>query len=190
MKRLFSPHLLLMLLSIEISIAWGFALGRSISGGTVDFQALYYGTNCLMHQCDPYDAKALEHAYLAGGGQSSLGSIRNRTILTLFVNLPTVFVVVAPLAMLPWGVANALWLLLIMGSFFLAAYLMWNLGTNFSPAVSLFLVCTVLVNSEVLLGTGNAAGIVVNFCVIGIWCLLQKRYALPGIVCLAISLMI
>ncbi len=179
-----------MLFSIGISIAWGLALGRSISGGTVDFQVLYYGTKCLMHQCDPYNTQALEHAYLAEGGQNPLESVRSRTILTLFVNLPSVFVVVAPLAMLPWGVANALWLMLIMGSFFLAAYLMWKLWTNLSRGVSLILVCIVLANSEVLLGSGNAAGIVVSFSIIGIWCLLQKRFALLGVMCLAVGLMI
>ena len=179
-----------MLLCIGFSANWGLAIGRIVSGGTVDFQALYYGTKCLMHQRDPYDAKALEHAYIAEGGQSSLGSTMDRTVLTLFVNLPSVFVIVAPFAMLSWGVAKTLWLTLIMGSFLLAAYLMRKLGENFSPRVSLILVCLVLANSEALFANGNTAGIVVSFCLIAVWCFLRDRSVPAGVLCLAISLVI
>ena len=179
-----------MLVCIGISIAWGLALGRNIPGGTVDFQNFYYGTKCLIHHCDPYDVKALQHAYLAEGGQNRLQSDRTRTIITMFVNLPAVFVLVAPLAMLPWGIANALWLVLIGGSLFLAAYLMWSTGAAYSPGISLFLVCIVLLNSELLFELGNAAGVVTAFGVIAVWCFLQNRFALAAVFCLAVGLVV
>ena len=189
-SRTMPLHFSLMLVCIGISIAWGLALGRNVPGGTVDFQNFYYGTKCLMHHCDPYDMKALEHAYLAEGGQNRLQSDRTRTIITLFVNLPAVFVLVAPLAMLPWGIANTLWLVLIGGSLFLAAYLMWSTGAAYSPGISLFLVCIVLLNSELIFELGNAAGVVTAFGIIAVWCFLQNRYALAAVLCLAVGLVV
>ncbi|MDE3186926.1 MAG: DUF2029 domain-containing protein [Acidobacteriota bacterium] len=190
MARKHRVSILLMLASIGISIAWGLALRLGASGQTIDFQGLYYGTKCLMRYCDPYDARALEHVYDAGKGAGPSVSIKDRTIVTLFVNLPTSFLLIAPLAVLPWGPAQALWLALMAGSLFLAAYFMWEFGADSSPGVSLLLICLVLANCEVLFGTANAAGIVISFCIIAVWCFLHDQFALAGVLCLAISLVI
>ncbi len=190
MPRPKSLHLPLMLLSIGISIAWGLALGRNIPGGTLDFQNFYYGTKCLMQQCDPYNATALEQVYLSESGQRGLESGRLRTIIALFVNLPPVFLFVAPLAMLPWAAANALWLTIIGCGLLLAAYLMRHAGAAFSPGISTLLVCIVLSNSVLLFELGNAAGIVAPFCVIAAWCFLRNRFVPAAIVLFAVSLLI
>lgn len=190
MPRTISLYLPLMLLSIGISIAWGLALGRNIPGGTLDFQNFYYGTKCLMQQGDPYNAKALEQVYLSESGQRGLESGRLRTIIALFVNLPPVFLFVAPLALFHWGAANAVWLTIIVCSLFLAAYLMWQVGAGFSPGISILLVCIVLANSELLFELGNAAGIVTPFCVIAAWCFLRDRFVPAAIVLFATSLLI
>ena len=42
--------------------------------------------------------------------------------VVLYVNVPTTFIVVAPFAMLPWGPAHVLWVVLTAGVFILAAY--------------------------------------------------------------------
>jgi hypothetical protein len=92
--------------------------------------------------------------------------------------------------MLPWGAAHTLWLILLAGAFLLAAFLMWSTGANRAPAVSLFLVCILLANSEVIFGAGNTAGFVVSLCVVAVWCFLQERFVLLGILCMAASVVI
>jgi hypothetical protein len=71
-----------------------------------------------------------------------------------------------------------------------AAFLIWDLGADYQPAVSGVLIGFLLANSEVLVITGNAAGIVISLCVVAVWCFLRERFALAGILCLAISLAI
>jgi hypothetical protein len=108
----------------------------------------------------------------------------------LYVNVPTTFIVVAPFAMLPWGPAHVLWLALTAGVFILAALLMWNLGSNYAPDVSLFLIFILLFNCESIFVAGNTAGIAVGLCVIAAWCFLRERFVWAGVLCLALSLAI
>jgi hypothetical protein len=182
--------LALILLSSGISILWGFSVGESANGGQVDFQAIYYGTRCLLQHHNPYKVSELEGVYRADGGERPSENARRHQLMTLYVNLPTTFIFIAPFAMLPFWAAQALWLILFTGVFVLAAWLMWDIGASYAPWISLFLVCIVLANSEILFATGNTAGIVVGLCVVAVWCFLKERYVPVGILCLAVSLTI
>ena len=90
--------------------------------------------------------------------------------------------------MLAWGPAHVLWMGLVAGCLIFAAYLMWDLAGNYAPGVSLFLICILLANSELIYATGNLAGIAVSLCVVAVWCFLNERFVPAGILCLAISL--
>ena len=182
--------LFVLLLSGAISILWGLAIGRTPDGHTLDFQAVYFGTRCLLEHHNPYKVSELEAVYRADGGERPSETIKHRQTVTLYVNLPTTFLFVAPLAMLPWGAAEAIWLLLLSGVFILAAILTWRLSENYSPGVSSFLICVLLANSEVVFAGGNTAGIVVGLCLVAVWCFLQERFVTVGILCLAASLAI
>ena len=180
----------LFLLCSGISLLWGISLARTSNGGSSGFQAIYYGTRCLLEHHDPYNQSELEAVYRAEGGEPPSQSFQTHQAVTLYVNLPTTFILIAPLAMLPWGAAHALWLVLLAGAFFFAAFLMWNLGAGDAPNVSLFLVCILIANAEVIFGGGNTAGIVVSLCVVAVWCFLNERFVPAGILCLAVSLAI
>jgi hypothetical protein len=104
--------------------------------------------------------------------------------------LPTGYLLIAPFALLPYGTALVIWLILLAGVFFLAAFLMWDIGRSYAPGVSLFLICIVLANSEVLFAGGNPAGIAVSLCVVAVWCFLRERFVPAGILCMAVSLAI
>jgi hypothetical protein len=182
--------LALILLSGGISILWGISAAQAGSGGELDFRSIYYGTRCLLHHHDPYSQNELENFYQADGGESPSESMPARQAVTQYVNMPTTFIFIAPFAGMPWGAAYALWLICTAGIFTLAAFLMWDVGASYAPGVSLFLVCILLANSEMLFATGNSAGIVVGLCVVAVWCFLQERFVLVGILCLAASLAI
>ncbi|MGD0680573.1 MAG: glycosyltransferase family 87 protein [Terracidiphilus sp.] len=177
------------LLASGISIWWGFAVGHD-ANGWVDFRAVYYGTRCLLQHHNPYKVSELEEVYRAEGGERPSETLSAHQAVVLYVNVPTAFIAVAPFAMLPWGPAHVLWLVLTGGVFILAALLMWNLGESYAPDVSLFLIFILLANCESIFGAGNTAGIAVGLCVVAVWCFLRNRFVLAGILCLAFSLAI
>jgi hypothetical protein len=181
--------LALILLTSGISIWWGSPAAQT-SNRWVDFKAVYYGTRCLLEHHNPYSVSELEAVYRAEGGERPSETIRARETVTLFVNLPTTFILLVPFAMLPWGAAHLMWVILTAGSLIVAGFLIWNLGANYAPVVSGCLICLILVNGEILFLTGNTAGIVISLCVVAVWCFLRERFVSAGILCLAVSLAI
>jgi hypothetical protein len=181
--------LVCILLASGISIWWGFAMGQSLNGW-VDFRAVYYGTRCLLEHHNPYSVSELEAVYRAEGGERPSETVAARQAVTLYVNMPTSFLFVAPFAMLPWGPAHLLWLSVTAGFFILAAFLMWSIGARDAPEVSLLLICILLIDCEGIFCAGNTAGIVIGLCVVAVWCFLEERPAWVGILCLAASLAI
>lgn len=189
MTRTRRNALIWILLASGISILWGASVGPT-ADRWVDFKAVYYGTSCLLDHHNPYNVEELEGVYRAKGGEYPSESLRNRQGVTLYVNLPSTFILVAPFALLPWGTAHVLWITLTATLFILAASLMWNLGESYAPKISLFLMCILLVNCESLFCAGNTAGIVVSLCIIAVWSFFKERYVSVGILCMAVSLAI
>ena len=186
-RRWVGPTLLL--LSATISILWGSSttLNRY---GTTDFRAVYYGTRSLLQHHNPYDVRELERIVREEDGERPFETIQQHQAVVLCINLPTTFLFVAPMALLPFAIAQVLWLALLAGSLILAAFLIWKLSERFSPIVSLLLICTVLANSEGVFLGGNTAGIAVSLCLVAVWCFVEERFVPAGILCMALSLAI
>jgi hypothetical protein len=156
----------------------------------VDYKAIYYGTRCLLEHHNPYKVSELESFYHAEGGEHPSETVPAHQAVVLYVNLPTTFIVVTPFAMLPFGPAHVLWMALTAGLFTLAALLMWDLAATYAPGISLFLLCILLANCEMIFSGGNTAGIAVSLCVVAVWCFLRERFVAAGILCMALSLAI
>lgn len=187
MGKLRRDCLIWVLLCVGISVLWGTFFARS-SNAWIDFRAVYAGTRCLIHEHNPYSVSDLSREYLSEDGQRPLASPLHFQSITLYVNLPTTFIVVAPFAMLSWGPAHILWMLFMGCDFILALLLMWHAGTGHAPLVSTFLACLIAINCETIFSGGNTAGIVVGLCGIAVWCFLENRFVRAGVVCLALSL--
>jgi hypothetical protein len=181
--------LLWILLASGISIGWGLYVGQT-GNGWVDFRAVYYGTRCLLLHHNPYKVSELENVYRTEGGERPTESVQTLQCVTLYVNVPTTFIFVAPFAVLPWGPAHLLWITFTAGVFILAAFLMWEMGVSYAPKISLLLICILLANCESLFCTGNTAGLVIGLCVVAVWCFIQDRFVGAGVLCLALSLAI
>jgi len=153
-----------------------------------DFRTLYYPALCLLEHRDPYMPNEVLRVYQAAGGDSPSETASVRQITTQNLYPPTVFSLSAPFALLSWGPAHILWMILSAGSVILAAFLILNLGANYAPALSGALLCFLLVNSVYLLCTGNVACFAISFCVIAVWCFFRERFIPAGLLCLAISL--
>jgi hypothetical protein len=185
--------LLLMLSCIGVSVWWGTAIARRVPGGPLDFQAIYYGSRCLLEHHNPYNVSELEGVYRAGGWErpsDSTDPTRRLQTVTLCTNLPSTLLLIAPFAMLPLGVAQVIWMLLTAGVLLLAAFLMWDIGSIYAPILSGFLIGLLLANCELVFLTGNTAGIVVSLCMVAAWCFLQERFVIAGVLCMAVSLVI
>jgi hypothetical protein len=156
----------------------------------IDFKGVYYDARCLLQHSDPYQYGEPARVYLADQKDHPLLSDVLRQVLSLNIYLPTTSIFIAPFAMLPWGLAHRLWMILITGCLALAAFLMWNRGAKYAPLISGALICFILANCEAVLSTGNTAGIAVSLCVVAVWCFLRDRFVWAGILCLAVSLVI
>ncbi len=180
---------LMLAVAAGISICWGIALDRGARLGVMGFPGIYFGTRCLMQGGDPYALSQLQSTYNAAGFTES-SSAALRQSVSLYVNLPTTFLFVAPLAWLPLSLAQTFWLILLVSTFLLAAFLMWRMAAAHSPSVALLLMFIVLANCEILFSGGNTAGLIVGLCVIAVWCFTQERFIAAGVVCLAVGLAI
>jgi hypothetical protein len=183
----------LLVLGSAMFVLLGTALAFNSPLGLMDFKELYYGARCLVQHHDPYnDSQMLDVFRAAGGTFPSDPGAFHKVVSTVSVctNLPTALFFIIPLSLLPCGPAGAIWLVLTAASFILASFLMWNIAVEYAPTISSFLIFLVIANSPLLLFVGNAAGIVVSFCVIAVWCFVRERFVPLGILCLALSLLI
>jgi hypothetical protein len=153
-----------------------------------DFRALYYPSRCLLQHHDPYMQSEVLRIYRAEGGDRASDTAETRQVATQDPYPPTAFTFTVPFAMLPWGAAKMLWTLLSMGSLVVASLLIWDLGADYAPILSGALIGFLLANSEVLIITGNAAGIAISLCAVAVWCFFRERFVPAGILCLAASL--
>jgi hypothetical protein len=180
----------LLLLSCGLSVFWAISLQRASPDGMIDFKGVYYDARCLFQHRDPYLYGEPARVYLVEQKDRPLLSDVLRQVLSLNIYLPTTSIFIAPFAMLPWGLAHWLWMILAAASLTFAAFLMWNRGADYAPGISGALICFMLANCEAVLATGNTAGIAVSLCVVAVWCFLRERFVWAGIVCLAVSLVI
>jgi hypothetical protein len=156
----------------------------------LDFKGVYYDARCMFLHRDPYQFGEPARVFLEDQKDHPFLSSVQRQILSLDIYLPTTSIFIAPFAMLPWGPAHRLWMILTAGSLALAAFLMWDRGAKCAPGVSAVLICFILANCEVILAAGNTAGMVVSLCVVAVWSFLRNRFVMLGILCMAVSLVI
>jgi hypothetical protein len=180
--------LVLLILGSLIFVFLGLALEHASREPMVDFRVVYYPARCLVQHCDPYDESQVLRLYRAEGGDNPADSEKVRQIVTRYFYLPTAFCFTLPFALLPWGPAHILWLMLTIAGLLFASFLVWSLAANSSPIAAGALISLFLVNSELLIISTNAAGIVVSLCAVAVWCFLRERLALAGILCLAVAL--
>jgi Glycosyltransferase family 87 len=184
---------LCLLLSSFLSIVWGYwtEFSKTDGGRLGDFRAIYYGARTVINHRDPYKEGEFLQVYMREGGRYPSAPERLHAFLRavpVCVNLPSTLFVVTPLALLGWTSAHYIWMILMPGGLMLAAWLIWDLADARAHALTLFLLCFLMANCEVLLGLGNGSGLGVSLCIAGVWCFFKERYELAGILCFALGL--
>jgi hypothetical protein len=187
MTRARLDGLYLLLLGSAVFLLLGVALESASRVATVDFRMTYYSARSLLEHCDPYQESEVLRIAQAEGGTRPWDTGSPRHVMQ-YIYLPTAFSLTIPFAMLPWGPAHLLWLTLTVGGLIFASTLMWLLCADGEPIVSGALIGFLLANSELLVITGNMAGIAIALCVVAVWCFVRGRFVLAGVLCLALSL--
>jgi hypothetical protein len=179
--------LYLILLGTAAFLAFGAVLMNSNRVPLLDFRTAYYSGECMLQHCDPYSEGDIQALY---GQRTEHWPVekRNRAIVNRNIYLPPAFTFTVPLALLPFDLAQALWFLLIVCSFILASFLIWNLAADHAPVLAAALLCFCLANSGSLIYFGNPAGFVVPLCAIAAWCFVREKFVLAGIACFVFSL--
>jgi hypothetical protein len=182
----------MLLLGCVFFIAIGVLMEYFNPLGMTDFLQIYASSRAVAHHHDPYKPNELLAFYQADTGgiptDSSVVSRTYRKIVFIAPNLPTSLFLVAPIAALPWKIAVVVWMALIAACFILACFCVWNFGAESAPRLYGGLILLILVNSGLLLSTGNTAGFVVSLTVIAVCCFLRDRFVSAGVICLAIAL--
>jgi Glycosyltransferase family 87 len=157
-----------------------------------DFLQIYASARCVAHHHDPYKADELLAFYQSDSGgiptDSGVVSRTYRKIVFIAPNLPTTLFLIAPISALPWKWAVVVWMALIAACFIVACYFVWRVGADSAPRLCGGLILFILINSGLLLETGNTAGLAVSLSVIAACCFLEDRFVPAGVVCLAVAL--
>lgn len=187
----YRPRVLLLLIVCgAVSALVGLPSGWKQSGGPTDFQAVDFGARCLLQGHNPYNPRDIEAIYLSASRESPSPSERQRKLISLYVNLPTSFLIFAPFALLPLRLAQVIWAILVAAGLVSSAYFIWKHCEHDAHSVSALLIGFLLINSPYVFSTGNTGGLVAGLIMVSVLCFLQGRLAALGTICLAISLAI
>jgi hypothetical protein len=180
--------LYLMLIGTVIFVLLGIGLTNATPAPMADFKAVYFPARALLAHRDPYIESEVAPIYEASRAGLPPEAEKIRQIATWGIYPPSALVLTTPFAMLSWKSACFVWMILMLGGFIAASWLMWNLCADESPVVSGALIAFLLANSMLLPITANVAGVAISLCVIAVWCFLRDRLVLLGVLCLAASL--
>ncbi len=161
---------------------------RILDVSMLDFKGVYYSASCLLHGDDPYKPGEVLRLYRLSAASHSSDPEVVQQVLAQYFYLPNAFAITAPVALMAFGPAHLVWMALNAASLVLAAVLIWDVSEKYFPLMSAGLIGLLLATSGSVLAIGNAAGIAVGLCVVGVWCFLRKRWIAAGVVCMAISL--
>ncbi len=188
-------EIVVLLVCVSIPCTFSY-ISRAAAGGQilmVDFGALYYGARCAIQHMDPYEPAPVQREFEKDGGHFSTTASdegMGQIVVTRIDNLPTTMFLTLPIALLPWSVAQNVWMVLTAALLVIAAFLTWDLGAGAAPLLWAVLAGFTLAECDLLFKGGNVAGVVVSLCIIAVWCFFSERYAWAGVLLLAISLVI
>jgi hypothetical protein len=182
--------LVFLLLGCAILVCFGPLLESISPVAMIDFKLPYYSTRCLLKGCNPYNGADVYRVYEIEGESQLLERVHGSPDATRLVYFPTIFVLTSPLALLPFGPAHVIWMVLEVSGLIFCSFLIWNLGLEYAPILSGCLIGFMLANSELLTIVGNPAGIAISCSVAGVWFLVKRKHEWAGVLCLTAGLMV
>jgi Glycosyltransferase family 87 len=175
------------LIGSAVFVLLGFTLQRTVplsDQSMGDFRVVYFPARCLVEGYDPYSQASVQDVY-----RESLPGQTAEPTTSRLIYPPTLFALMAPISLLPWSAACAVWNILTFGSMIFASYLIWSIGNDISPVLAGALIGFLLANSFTLAILTNSSAVATAFCLIGTWCFIKDKNIPLGVLCLAFSLL-
>ena len=175
----------LLSLGAAVFLLFAFIKASVSSGPMMDFRLNYNGARCLLEECDPYNPSNELRLYRSEGAIYPADSDASIIFVTNLVYPPSEFAITLPFALMPLGVAQALWVGAIAAFFLLASALMWALSSRYAPTLGGALLGLMLALGFPQLFYGNPGCLVVGLVGITAGCFLLERLGghrrcLPG----------
>ncbi len=136
---------------------------------------------------DPYNGNALLQADSTAGPEQ--GWFSDTLSFEDPVYPPTTLFLMTPFSAMRWHAAHLAWLAFTGLLYSIAACLVWELCADDAPVAAGALVGAFAATSTFLLMIANPTGVALSLCVIGVWCVLRKRFLTAGVICFALSLL-
>ena len=150
-----------------------------------DFKPLYGGAACLVAHCNPYDNLDIRAQYAARGGDLTDPIPFSPHYLGY---PPDALFFIIPFTFLSYHAAQTLWLILILTALLLGAIAMGDLCAPYAPILGMASLAFMLRSSTLIIALGQPTALVLGLLMIGVWCLLRRRFQPFGILCFALSL--
>ncbi len=176
--------LLLVLLSVAVFLLRGLHDEREVLRFR-DFKQPYASARCLLKGCNPYSEDQTRQVFLQAGGVDDDDQVF-QPYSALYP--PFSFAVLAPVAALPYRLAQNAWLAVIAALFSLAVLATAELCLPFAALGPLVVLSMFAVSSTILLMLGQISGPVIALLVIGFWCLLRSKPAWIAVILLTVAL--
>ncbi len=150
-----------------------------------DFVPVYTGAECLLHGCDPYDTSQLEHQFFRHGGRAvDLPSWE----IDVPVYPPSTFLVMSPLALLPYPLARLLWFVLNGSLLIASGVLILSACPPSHRWLATILGSLILATSGILLVLGQPAAFAISLVIISSYLMLRRRSLLLSAFLLMLAL--
>ena len=178
------PDIHLLVLSISACVFFVVGGQRAFHASN-DFVPVYTGARCLLHGCNPYNPSQLEKEFFhAGGVAAELPSWD----IDVPVYPPSTFLVLSPLALVPFPAARLLWFVLNGCLFVTAAVMVVWVCPRSHRWLSTTLASYFLVTGGILLVLGQPGIFAISSVVIATCLFLRGRLLFLGAVMLVLSL--
>lgn len=155
--------------------------------GSYDFITVYCGSRCLIEGCNPYDPSQLQQQFSRAGGHEneSRGFEAYPPVYP-----PSTLVAFTPLARIGFRAARFLWFLLNGSLFLVAIGLVLSLNPLSQRWLASLFACLILLNSIVLLHSGQPGIFAIATLMISCTLFLRERYLAIASLLLMLSLVV
>ncbi|MGC2160944.1 MAG: glycosyltransferase 87 family protein [Silvibacterium sp.] len=142
-----------------------------------DFKQPYASARCLLAHCNPYSEQDTEAQY-----SLALGPNNDARVFVPYSALypPPALLLLVPVAALPYPVAHAVWMILLIASFCGAALLVASLCEAYGSLLPALGIAFFVGNSDELVMLGQVSGITIALACFGFWAMLRNKTTLAG----------
>lgn len=153
-----------------------------------DFKQPYASARCLAYGCDPYSETETQRSFVQAGGNLAEDAGVFAPYSALYP--PPSLYLLEPIGMLPYPLAARVWMTLDGLAYCAAIFVIAEWCAVFDGLAASLVLALFAVTSTIILGLGQVSCLSISLLVIGMRCILNRRFALAGVACVAISILL